>query len=270
LVELLVGITLMGLAMAATSSFFLASNGQMRQQNFRIETDQAARAAVDMIVRDLRLGGACLPVTGDFISLDGVEDDDEDEIITRTGLVRPDMSCVRTASSASTDDGTSIVRVENIDGFDEGMPIYLRAPNGSGEYATIGSTDDAAKEIHLTAPVEQDFPATTGVYALDERHFYLDHFDGPHGDIPKLMLKVGDDDPMSFAVGIEKLDFSYVLRKNCPPCDVVEIPTSESEWAVVEQVIVNLTARSEVPDTSGDYYRREVEVAVKPRNLLPR
>jgi type II secretory pathway pseudopilin PulG len=270
MVELLVGITLMGLAMAATSSFFLASNGQMRQQNFRIETDQAARAAVDMIVRDLRLGGACLPVTGDFISLDGVEDGEEDEIITRTGLVRPDMSCVRTASSAMTNDGTKIVQVESIDGFEEEMPIYLRAPNGSGEYRSIAGIDTAAKEIHLSEPVDQDFPSTTGVYALDERHFYIEHFDTARGDVPKLMVKIGDDDPMSFAVGIEKLDFSYVLRKNCPPCDVVEIPTTESDWAVVEQVIVGLTARSEVQDASGDYYRREVEVAVKPRNLLPR
>jgi Tfp pilus assembly protein PilW len=270
MVELLVGITLMGLAMAATSSFFLASNGQMRQQNFRIETDQAARAAVDMIVRDLRLGGACLPVTGDFISLDGVEDDDEDEITTRTGLVRPDMSCVRTATTASSASGTNTLTLENIDGFDEDMHLYLRAPNGSGQYVDITAVDSGAKQITVSPPLSQDFASTTGVYALDQRTFYIEHIDGPRGDVPNLMVRIGDDDPMSFAVGVEKLDFSYVLRKHCPPCDVVDIPTSESEWAVVEQVIVNLTARSEVQDASGDYYRREVEVAVKPRNLLPR
>jgi hypothetical protein len=260
----------MGLAMAATSSFFLASNGQMRQQSLRTETDQAARAAVDMVVRDLRLGGACLPVTGDFISLEGVDGGDEDEITTRTGLVRPDMSCVRTATSAFTDDGTAVVEVENVEGFETGMRVYLRAPNGSGQYASIASTDEAAKEIVLSSPVDGDYPETTGVYAIDERRFYINHFTSPRGLLPELMLEIGDDEPMSFAVGIEKLDFQYVLRRNCPPCDVVDFPADESEWAIVEQVVVELTARSELKDSSGDYYRREVEVAVKPRNLLPR
>jgi hypothetical protein len=260
----------MSLAMAATSSFFLASNGQMRQQSLRTETDQAARAAVDMMVRDLRLGGACLPVTGDFIALEGVDDGEEDQIITRTGLVRPDMSCVRTASSGFTDEGTSTIEVESIDGFEAGMRIYLRAPNGSGEYTTVQDVDTTTNEILLASPVDQVFPETTGVYALDERQFFINHFNGANGTLPELMLKIGDDEPLSFAVGIEKLDFRYVLRRNCPPCDVVDFPEDESEWAVVEQVIVELTARSEQKDATGDYYRREVAVAVKPRNLLPR
>ncbi len=55
-------------------------------QTREIETTQAARAAADMIVRDLRLGGACLPVTGDFISLDGTNSGQTDTITTRTGL----------------------------------------------------------------------------------------------------------------------------------------------------------------------------------------
>lgn len=256
--------------MAATSSFFLASNSQMRQQSLRTEADQAARAAVDMIIRDLRLGGACLPVTGDFISLDGFDDGQEDEIITRTGLVRPDMSCVRTAMSGTTPDGETILVVENSEGFESGMRIYLRHPSGAGEYTTIAAVDEATNEITLDAAVEQTFVPTTGVYAIDERRFYLDHFDSPRGDLPELMLKIGDNDPLSFAVAIEKLDFRYVLRRNCPPCDVVDLPDDESEWAIVEQVLVDLTARSELKDASDDYYRRNVVVGVKPRNLLPR
>jgi type II secretory pathway pseudopilin PulG len=269
-IELLVGITLMGLAMAATSSFFLAGNSQMRQQSLRTETDQAARGAVDMIVRDLRLGGACLPVTGDFISLEGVNSGQRDELTTRTGLVRPDMSCVRTATSAATANGTAIVQVENAEGFEEGMRIYLRAPSGSGLYTTIASSDEAANQITLSSPVDDDYPSTTGVYAIDERRFYLHDFTSPRGVLPELMLKIGDAEPISFAVGIEKLDFQYVLRRHCPACDVVDFPADESEWAIVEEVVVRLTARSELKDVKNDYYRRQVEVAVKPRNLLPR
>ena len=55
------GVMLMGLAVTATSGMFLAAKRQMKMQQRQIETTQAARAAVDMIVRDLRLSGACLP-----------------------------------------------------------------------------------------------------------------------------------------------------------------------------------------------------------------
>ena len=260
----------MGVAMAATSSFFLASNSQMRQQTVRTETDQAARAAVDMIVRDLRLGGACLPVTGDFISLEGTNSGTEDEIITRTGIVRSDMSCVRTALNATTRQGTKTIGVESTDGFAQGMRVYLREPAGGGEYADIDVVDSGNKQLFVHAPVGQDYPPTSGLYAIDERHFYIDHVDGSYGDLPELMVQVGDAAPMAFAVGIEKLDLHYVLRRNCPPCDVVDLPADQSTWAIVEQVQVALTARSEIEDPGGHFYRRRVSVSVKPRNLLPR
>jgi type II secretory pathway component PulJ len=102
--DLLLAVALMGLAIAATSGMFVASKGHIVMKGREVETTQAARAAMDVLVRDLRLGGACLPVTGDFISLEGIDDGDQDEIITRTGLTRADLSCVRTASTEVTDD----------------------------------------------------------------------------------------------------------------------------------------------------------------------
>ena len=43
-----------------------------------------------------------------------------------------------------------------------------------------------------------------------------------------------------------------------------------SEWSVVDAVLLNVTARSDQPDKAGNYYRRTITVNVKPRNLLPR
>src|SRR5215468_12054822 len=85
LLELILGVALITLALAATSGMFLAGKWHMQMQQRELETTQAARAAVDMIVRDLRLGGACLPTTGDFVSLEGTNNGTSDEIITRTG-----------------------------------------------------------------------------------------------------------------------------------------------------------------------------------------
>ena len=126
------------------------------------------------------------------------------------------------------------------------------------------------EDVQAIIEIFTELPLLNGLLEIPVRGGNDPDVDAPHGDQPRLMLRIGDDDPMPFAVGVEKLDFHYLLRRNCPPCDVIELPESESEWATVEQVLVDLTARSEMTDASGDYYRSEVNVAVKPRNLLPR
>jgi type II secretory pathway pseudopilin PulG len=266
------GIMLMGLAVAATSGMFLASKRQMTMQSREIETTQAARAAIDMIVRDLRLGGACLPVTGDFISLEGVNSGNEDQIVTRTGMTRPDLSCI----SSTVPDGQQVVSnnsavpVLSSQGFSAGMRAYIRnAATGDGEYFEIAAVPSAT-QLTKSTTLTQNYPATSGVYAIDERRFFIQWFNSPRGLLPQLMLQIGQSSAQSYAVGIEKLNLQYQLRRNCNPnCDIVNLPANDTEWAIVESVLVNVTSRSEVPDEAGNYFRRTVSVNVKPRNLLP-
>lgn len=264
------GIMLMGLAVVATSGMFLASKQHMRMQSREIETTQAARAATDMIIRDLRLGGACLPVTGDFISLEGTNNAEQDQIVTRTGLTRPDLSCIRSAVPQNTTVTASggVVPVYNSEGFSAGMRAYIRSPLGSGEYFEISSVISPT-ELGKSTTLSQDYPQDSGVYAIDERRFFIQTWNSPRGPLPELLLQIGNQAAQSFAVGIEKLDIQYQLRRNCPPCDVIDIPADNAEWSVVEQVLLNVTARSELPDEQGNYYRRTITVGVKPRNLLP-
>jgi len=271
LIELLLGVALISLAVAATSGMFLASKWHIQMQHRELETTQAARAAIDMIVRDLRLGGACLPVTGDFISLTGTDVALTDEIVTRTGLTRPDLSCIRSVvpTGMQITASGSTVPVLSSEGFAPQMHAYLRHPDGTGEYFTVASVNSAT-ELGKTQALSRNYPETTGVYAIDERRFYLATVSTPHGPEPQLMLQVGDADPQAFAGGIEKLDIRYQLQRNCPPCDEIALPSSNAEWAIVDAVLVDLTARSLLPDKLGNYYRRNVTVSVKPRNLLPR
>ncbi|MBX3025866.1 hypothetical protein KF840_13240 [bacterium] len=264
------GVMLMGLAVVATSGMFVAGKEHMKRQSREVEATQAARAAVDMIIRDLRLGGACLPVTGDFISLDGINNGNTDQITTRTGLTRPDLSCIRTSvpTGATVTASGGVFSVSSSEGFSPGMRAYIRHPDGLGEYfdvIAVPSPTQLAKE----QPLSRNYPETSGVYAIDERRFYLQNFTNWRGTVPELVLQVGNQSPQSFAVGIEKLNIQYQLRRNCPPCDVVDLPANNAEWSVVEQVLVNVTARSELPDATGSYLRRTVSVGVKPRNLLP-
>lgn len=270
--ELVLGVTLMGIAVAATSGIFLASKWHMQMQQRQLEATNAARAAVDMIVRDLRLGGACLPVTGDFVSLEGVNSGQLDEITTRTGLTRPDLSCVTTVvplGSGPVAGNATTIPVQSVDGFSVGMRAYIRDTFGDGEYFDITSVTASPPRLGKSVTLAQSYPDTSGVYAIDQRRFYIDTASGPNG-APQLMLQVGNKVAQSFAVGIEKLDIQYQLQRNCPPCDVVNLPSTNSEWVVVDAVLLNVTARSDQPDRAGNYYRRTITVNVKPRNLLPR
>lgn len=264
------GIMLMGLAVVATSGMFLASKQHMQLQSREIETTQAARAAADMIIRDLRLGGACLPVTGDFISLAGADNGTTDEITTRTGLTRPDLSCIRTSvpTLQTVTAAGGVVPVSSSEGFAAGTHAYIRHPDGEGEYFDVTSVISPT-QLGKSQTLSRDYPETSGVYGIDERRFFLQDFTTPDGVVPELQLQVGSASPQSFAVGIEKLDIQYLLRRNCPPCDVVDLPADNAEWSVVEEVLLNVTARSNRPDTNGDYFRRTISVGVKPRNLLP-
>jgi hypothetical protein len=265
------GVALMAIAIAATSGMFLAGKQQMYMQQRQLETTQVARAAVDMIVRDLRLGGACLPVTGDFISLDGINSGTTDEITTRTGLTRPDLSCIRSSvpTGATAQATNSVVPIQNSEGFAGGMRVYIRHPDGEGEYFDVVAVPSAT-ELQKAQNLSRDYPETSGLYAIDERRFYLGTQTTPSGPLSELLVQVGNNPAQSFAVGVEKLDLRYQLQRNCPPCDVINAPASNAEWSIVDTVLLAVTARSERPDQSGTYYRRTVAVNVKPRNLLPR
>ena len=264
------GVALMSIAVAATSGMFEVSKVHMQMQERQLETTEAARSAADMIVRDLRLGGACLPVTGDFVSLEGINSGTNDEIITRTGLTRPDLSCIRTVSlNDPLTAGSATITVESSEGFGNGMRAYIRHPDGEGEYFDVTAVNSPT-QLGKGTTLSRDYPTTSGIFAVDERRFYLNTWTSSRGPQSELMLQVGSKPAQSFAVGIEKLDVKYQLQRNCPACDLVNLPADNAEWSLVDALVLSVTARSEQPDKAGSYYRRTISVNVKPRNLLPR
>ena len=159
------GIMLMGLAIAATSGMFLASKRHMRMQQRQLETTQAARAAADMIVRDLRLGGACLPVTGDFISLDGTNNgtDRRDHHPHRPHPARPVLhpQSVPTGSTVSGNGARSRCRARG--GFEPGMRAYIRAPGRRGRVLRrhVGDTRPPARQEHRPCRATTRRPAAS-------------------------------------------------------------------------------------------------------------
>lgn len=267
LVELLVASTVMLAALAAGGAFFVASRNTIQDQMIQIETTQGLRTAIDSMVRDLRLGGACLPVTGNFIVLDGVNAT-TDQIVTRTGLVRPNQTCVRTVLTADIVAAASQLPVQSASGFQVGMRVYIN--NGSntvGEVVTLTGVDTAGNKLTKTTTLSQSYLAGSGVYAVDERSYAIDT---SNAALPVLTLAINGATAMAFSDGIENLQVQYQLARNCTPtCDVVDLPADDSEFALVNQIYLTLSARSRTVQRNGQYFRISRTVAAKPRNLLP-
>ncbi len=267
LLELLVGTTLLSLVLAITGAFFVASRNTIDDQILRIETQQGLRATMDTLVRDLRLGGACLPVNGSFVSLAGVNSGTTDTITTRTGLVQSDLSCVRTTLNGNLAAGSTDLPVASTAGFTAGMRGYIRNTDGTGEFFTISAVSGSTSRLSLTAALSQAYVDTSGVYSIDERTYTIDKSNPSQ---PVLTRQVNDGEAIPFAYGVTSLNVQYELLRNCDgTCDVVNLPANDGEWQLVNQVLLSVTVRSAAVGHDGQYYYRSGQVGVKPRNLLP-
>jgi hypothetical protein len=260
----LVSTMLGGIALAAAATFFASQARVQVGQGYRVEQDQAIRASLDNVTRDLRLAGACLPVTGGFIALAGTDGGaDPDTVTARAGIVRDDLSCVVTALSALTAGGTSTLPVTSEAGFLPDMLVYLRHPGGNGQFTFV--SDVSAGTIEIADATVQDYPVGTGVFAVDERVYQVD----PAGAMPRLTLSVDRAAPDDFAAGIRDFQVRYVLQRNCPPCDVVDLPADDATWRLVNEVIVTATADTVNAVRPEDQVTVVETSRAKPRNLLP-
>ncbi len=259
-IELLVALMITATGIALTTGMMLAGKSHIQEQGKEIEATHAGRAAIDMILRELRLGGACLPETGEFIALEATDDDDRDRLTTRYGLTTADLTCIQTATREITTPASSSLAVNDVEDFAVGGLVYLRHTDGSGEYFKVAGIDQDNLLLTIDSAPSTDYPATSGVYAIDERRFYIDTASG----LPRLMLQVGGADPQPFAMGIERLELRYELADGTES----DQPSGDQQWRAVRRVHVALTARSSEASPSGDHYRRTYDVTIKPRNLI--
>jgi prepilin-type N-terminal cleavage/methylation domain-containing protein len=266
LVELLVTMALISLVLGAAGGLVAVARPSIEQENVRIETTQALRATLDTLARDLRLGGACLPTNGAFVALSGSDAGVTDRIVTRHGLVQSDLTCVRTALRTDLLANGTDLAVDTAGGFAAGMWIYIRHPNGTGEFLTITGAQAAARTLQKSTTLSKDYPISSGVYAIDERTYATDTSDSTK---PTFTVATNGGPALPFASGVEELDIQYQLARNCPACDVVDLPVNDGEWMLVTEIDVGVTVRSRVADAQGRFFRRTGRIKAKPRNLLP-
>jgi hypothetical protein len=264
LVELLMTAAVSSVALASAVGFFAIQAKHMRGHFFRLEAQQAMRTSLDAITRDLRLAGACLPGDGQYIALAGTNGPGPDSITVRTGLVRDNMSCIVSTTTADTAAGGSSVVLASTNGFTADVLVYLRHPNGSGEIHH--ATGVAGQVLSFAGGLQQDYPLGSGVYAVDERMYTVDLSDP---DLPRLDLTINRAPPAAFAAGMTDLQVRYIIDQNCPPCDEIDLPADTATWRLVNDVVLTATLHA----VGGVQPQDEVTLVrssrAKPRNLLP-
>jgi len=269
LIELLAAMGIASLAFAAGSTLLSAGRYFMQNQVQRIETVQALRATIDSMTRDLRLAGACLPIQGDFSPIDAINSGTTDTITTRSGLVRPNLTCIYSALSANAAQNATALTVTSTAGFQIGMGGYIFNPvTLTGQDFNI--TNIVGNTLTSDTQMNQAYSSAAGsastVYATERRRYTIDNTTNP--SIPALTISINGGTAQQFASGIESMNIQYRLFRNCPSCDTLDLPAS-ADWPLLNEIILNVTARSQKTDISGNYYRRSAQFIAKPRNLIP-
>jgi prepilin-type N-terminal cleavage/methylation domain-containing protein len=272
LIELLAAICIALLAFAGASTLMAATQHFSHTQTLRIETVQALRASIDTVTRDIRLAGACMPTGGDFSPFDGTNTGTTDTVTMRTGLVRPSLTCITYNLGANA--ATSLTLSSptgSISGFQVGMGAYIYSPQtGTGQDFII--TSISGLTLGSDTAMNQAYSSQVGaltlasVYASEKRTYKIDSTTNPN--VPVLTVAINGGTAIPFASGIEAFDIQYRLFRNCPPCDTVLLPTTTADWQLVNELIFNVTARSQSTDVTGNYYRRSAQFIAKPRNLI--
>lgn len=274
LVELLLTILVASVGLAAAVTYSAYESTQTRQSSLRVEAQQALRASLDAMARDIKLAGACLPTGGPFVALDGANGP-PDAITIVSGVVQGTASCTYGGATAPISPGSTVLSIDNVTGFAPGQLVYITGA-GSGEIVngvTAVTTGIApAGTITLSTGVVGTYPVSAGIYAVDERVYWVDQ---TNPALPKLTLTVNRQAPEAFAAGMTNLQIQYVLNRSCPTCDVIGAPPlvagakDSATWWLVNDVILTATVQTigASPQEAAEATLVETTDA-KPRNLL--
>ena len=218
----------------------------------------------DMIVRDLRLGRR-LPAGDRRLHLPRRHQHPirRTTIITRTGL-DPSRSLVRPLGGADGVHGRPrrLRRAGRKLGRVRRRDARLHPPSGRARRVLrrVGGRRRRPSSARASRS-SRDYPATSGVYAIDERRFFIETWHDrarpePELDVAGRQPSCRNRSPPASRSSTCSISCGATARRatssSCPPS------TRNGRWST--QVLLEVTARSEKPDRTGNYYRRTLTV----------
>lgn len=283
-IELIVALGLAAVVGLFTFQGYVYGTRQWESQHGRLQVQQSLRTAVDILVREARLGGACLPDAGPLVAFAGTDQQvggrDADVLV-----VHANATCATATLNVNQANPAAPMTVDVTDGFSPGQQAYvLHADTTTGEFFVIGSVvGTLPRTITPNVPLTRAYPQNSTIFGVEEKAFGVD----TTAPTPAFTIDptyVGGAPPVPIIRGIESLNVRFVVNRlyaDAPAacvgntadgwCIVNPPPTGSSDWRIVREVEVTLTARSLQPISGGDvdgFLRMPASVRIKPRNLI--
>lgn len=265
LIELLVTLFIASIMLTMMTGFFRATVDTRHEMGLQTEAQQGLRALFDMVSQELRQAGACLPKTGQFIILDGSDGGDNDTLTLRIGRTdEVTLRCIyASTSSAVTSSSTLPLTEGDGDLFSGANLVYVTTNGATGDFYTVTAQTSAS----ITLDQAGDFPANTGVYAIDERTYQVETID----ERPVLTVSIDGSDAYPMVDGVEKFNVQYHLESEANPDELdsaIDLPDDDTEWLRVRKLTITADVEARKLNQDGTSTHEEGSIEVKPRNLL--
>jgi hypothetical protein len=252
--------------MTLMTGFFRANVATRYNMGLQTEAQQGLRALFEMVTQELRQAGACLPDQGQFIALSGDDGGNQDMLTLRIGRTdNVTLRCIKAGTNANAlNSATLPLAVGDGDLFAGADQVYVTPHGATGDFYRVVSHTSTS----VTLDRSGDFPAGTGVYAIDERVYQVETLNGR----PVLTMQVDGGDAYPLIDGVEKFDVQYWLESAANPDTLesppINAPASDDEWRRVRMLTITAQVKARKATKDGDEVVEEGHVDVKPRNLL--
>lgn len=240
LIELLIALVITGVVTLAIMKTYVTQHESYMIQDDITNMQQTARACIDELTKQIRMAGHDLPIG--LPAIIGSDTNPDSITITYHG-----NNCDTWLSDPMPQPSAELKCGSDITCFDVDQWIYIHDPvTLTGEWFKISEIQSGSGHIqHRYTPKElsKSYDANAQVLALSRVMFYVDNTTDPSN--PKLMVKIGGDDPMPYAEHISDLQFQYRLANGT----IVDEPLLVSD---IREVLISISAQSTLPGMQID------------------
>jgi|GEM_PF-901660 len=276
LVEMMVALLVSSVLMTAMAGFFSTAVAVRQNLGGETEASQGLRALLSLITQELRQAGACLPKTGQFVALDGINNSTTDSLTLRIGRVNATTLLCMQPKLTTAVTGGSTLQVDNASGLQAGDLLYILPAGANGLFRKVNSVSGNTLTLTTALPAGT-YAVGTIIYPVDERTYTIDNSNPAR---PMLTVAINQNSPQPLVDGAELFDVHYLLSPCSPTCVGPNLsPPSgpnDPSWRLVREVEIKATVDSHkknrqgqaVKATTGTTGQAGEYISIKPRNLL--
>jgi prepilin-type N-terminal cleavage/methylation domain-containing protein len=211
LIELMVAMAILSVIVAHAVHFLIVQRRSSVHQEATVDAQQQARAALDLMSREIMLAGSGMPM--DEPALKVMEEDRIEFLASLAGAA----ARLREPALPGQED-LSVTYLRNSGKFRKGKTLLLCSAEYCEWHRLAG--DGSAGSVRLAEPIGRPFPGGSDLKVINRVRYDLKSMDSDNGY--KLMRNVdGGSNPV--AEGVESLSIEYLDNDGLPAGDADRI-----------------------------------------------